>query len=99
VPVNVSSIFMKAVPGGELACRAHEMDIFVNDSPVRSGIISYYASSTMGEATDMQSWADLMVQKSSEDLTQHKSNMFHKPMLQLCGDPCVEVIGECRETS
>jgi hypothetical protein len=87
---------MKAVPGGELACRAHEMDVYVNGSPVRRGIISYYATSTMGEASDMQSWANLMEQKSSEDLTEHKNKMFHKPMLQICGDPCVEVIGEWR---
>ena len=90
---------MKAAPGGELACRAHEMDIYVDGSPVRRGIISYYASLTMGEATDMQSWVDLMVQKSSEDLNQHKSRMFHKPMLQICGNPGVEVIGQRRGTS
>jgi hypothetical protein len=89
---------MKAAPGGELACRAHEMDAYVNGSPVRRGIISYYATSTMGEATDMQSWVDLMEQKSSEDLTQHKIRVFHKPMLQICGDPSVEVIGEWRLT-
>ena len=89
---------MKSVPGGELACRAHEMDVTMNDSPVRRGIISYYATSTMGEATDMQSWIDLMEQKSSEELTEHKSEMFHKPMLQICGNPSVEVIGEWRLT-
>lgn len=90
---------MKAVPGNELVCRAHEMDIFVNGSPVRRGIISYYASSTMGKATDMQSWVDLIRQKGSEDLTQYKSRMFYKPMLQICGDPSIEVIGKCRGTS
>ena len=90
---------MKAVPGGELACRAHEMDVYVNGSPIRRGIISYYATSTMGEANDMQSWVDLMEQKSSEDLPQHKSSMFHKTILQICGDPSVEVIGEWRGKS
>jgi hypothetical protein len=87
---------MKAASGGELACRAHEMDVDVNGSPVRRGIISYYATSTMGEATHMQSWIDLMEQKSSEDLTQHKIRMYQKPKLQICGDPSVEVIGERR---
>ena len=85
---------MKAVPGGELACRAHEMDVPMNDAPVRRGIISYYATSTMGEASDMQSWVDLMEQMSSDDLTEYKGRMFHKPMLQVCGDPSVEMIGE-----
>ena len=87
---------MKAAPGGELACRAHEMEVDESGSLVRRGVISYYATSTMGEATDMQSWVDLMEQKGSDDLTQHKIGMFHKPMLQICGDPRVEVIGEWR---
>jgi hypothetical protein len=94
VPANVTAIVMKAVPGGELACRAHEMDVDVNGLPIRRGIISYYATLTMGEATDTQSWVDLMEQKSGKDLAQHKIRMFHKLMLQICGDPSVEVIGE-----
>ena len=94
VSANFTSIVMKAAPGGELACRAHEMNVVVNDSPVHRGIISYHATSTMADASDMQSWVDLMEQKSSEDLTQHKIRIFHKPMLQICGDPSVEVIGE-----
>jgi hypothetical protein len=93
VSANITSIVMKAVPG-ELACRAHEMNVVVNGSPVHRGIISYHATSTMGDATDMQSWVNLMEQKSSEDMTQNKISMFHKPMLQICGDPSVEVIGE-----
>jgi hypothetical protein len=95
VPANITSIVMKA-PGGELACTAHEMDVDLNGSLVRRGIVSYYATSMMGEATDMQSWVDLMEQKSGKDLMLHKITMFHKPMLQICGDPSRYVIGEWR---
>jgi hypothetical protein len=98
MPANVTSIIMKAVPGGELACRAHEMDVNVNGLPVRRGIISYYATSTMGKAANMQSWTNLMEQKSAEDLKQHKITIFYKPNLQICGDPSLEVIGERRLT-
>ncbi len=85
---------MKAVPGGELTCRAHETEVEVNGSPVRRGIISYYATSTMEAASDIRSWVDLMEEKSSEDLAKRKIGILHKPMLQICGDPSIEVIGE-----
>ena len=74
------------------------MDVGVDGLPVHRGIIPYYATSTMPEATDMQSWVDLMRQKSGKDLAQHKISMLQNPMLQICGDPGAEVIGERRFT-
>ena len=84
---------MKANPGYELTCMAHVMKVVVNGLPVHRSIISYYATLTMGEATDMQSWVKRIAQKSSKDLKQHKIHDFHKPALQICGDPSVAVVG------
>jgi len=96
VPGNVTGIVMRAAPGDEMTCRAHEMDVDVKGFPVCRGIISYCATSTMGEATDIQSWFELMDRKSGEDLTHHKITMPQKPMLQVCGDPSVKLIGGWR---
>jgi hypothetical protein len=74
------------------------MSVDASGSPVCRGIISYYATLTMREATDMRSWVDLMRQRSGKDLAQHKINMLQDPRLQICGDPGIEVIGERRFT-
>jgi len=89
---------MKAEPGAELACRAYEMDIDMDGKPICRGIISYYAALTMEKATDMHSWIDLIEQISGEDLAQNTIKLHQKPMLQLCGDAHIKVIGERRLT-
>jgi hypothetical protein len=48
----------------------------------------------MRQATDFQSWFELIDQKSGEDLVGQKINLLHKPMMQICGDPHIAVIGE-----
>ena len=93
MPANVTAIVVKAAPDAELACKAHETDFDVDGSSVRRGIISYYAASTMGQATSSQSWIDLMEGKSSEDLARHEIDMLHIPVLRIVGDPSVPVIG------
>ena len=85
---------MESAPGSELSCRAHEMDVESYGSTVRRGIISYYATLTMEEASDIQLWVDLMEQKSSEDLARHKITPFQKPNLRVWGAPDTKVIGE-----
>jgi hypothetical protein len=94
VPAAITTIVMKAAPGSELTCRAHEMDVEVNGNPVRRGIISYYATSTMRQATDFQSWLELIEQQSGEDLVEQKISLFRKPTLRICGNPSTAVIGE-----
>ncbi len=91
---NITAVVMEAAPGSELTCRAHEMDVDLKGSAVRQGIISYYATVTMEQASDIQSWVDLVEQKSSEDLAQHKITLFQKPNLQVWGAPSDKVIGE-----
>jgi hypothetical protein len=48
----------------------------------------------MVEATNIQSWVNLIERTSSKDLAEHKITLLQKPMLQICGDPSTEVIGE-----
>lgn len=85
---------MEAAPGNELTCKAHEMDVEVDGTPVRRGIISYYATATMRQASDFQSWFELIEQQSGEDLVEQKISLFRKPTLRICGNPSTAVIGE-----
>ena len=83
---------MKAPPGGELACRAHDNDF----DAVRHGVVSYYATSTVVQSANFQSWVNLIEQRSGEDLAHHKITLLHKPMLQICGNPSTKLPGEPR---
>ena len=96
MPANTTALVMSAPPGGGLLCRAHEEDFDLSGIPVRRGVVSYYATSTMVQAADFESWADWIERRSSADLADHKITLLKKPMLQVCGDPSTQVLGEQR---
>ena len=88
---------MSAAPGGGLLCQAREEDFDLSGTPVRRGVVSYYATSTMVEAADFESWVDRIEQRSSKDLADHKITLLKKPVLQVCGEPSTKLPGEQRE--
>lgn len=84
---------MRAEPGAELACRAHDKDFDDGGVPVSRGVVSYYATATAAEATTMSSWLDLVSQRSQQDAGRGELTPLYQPVLQITGDGNLPLIG------
>ncbi len=60
---------MKTNVGEEISCKAREFDFDHSGVIKRRGVISYYATKTMTQATTVNSWLRLIQESSQEDLT------------------------------
>jgi hypothetical protein len=87
VPANVAALLLRAVPGAELSCRAHEMPVAEQGQVIRRGCLSYYATATLASAATLQAWMDQITAWSQADLAQGRITAWYQPQLQLWGDP------------
>lgn len=84
---------MQSEPGAELACKAHNK-VF---EKTERGIISYYATKTMAQATTMVSWASMINEMSGRDFSRGLITDLERPSLQILGDSSAKVPGEPKE--
>jgi hypothetical protein len=93
VPTEFTAIVQKAEPGGDLACRALDHQFEENGATVHRGVISYYATGTLPQASTIASWMSAMDRAAQDDLRRGRITSFHLPSLQIVGDATVGVPG------
>jgi hypothetical protein len=77
---------MKAQPGAELSCRAHNYRFDHNGTKLERGVISYYAAKTLPRITTAESWLELISELSSSDLRRGSLKPSYQPSLQILGN-------------
>jgi hypothetical protein len=90
VPANVTAIARKAEPGEELTCKSPEK-VF---EKTKHGIISYYATKTMAQATTIESWVNAINGMIDEDFSRGLITDLERPSLQIIGDSSAKLPGE-----
>lgn len=86
----MTAIVRQAEPGEELTCKPPEK-VF---GETRYGIISYYATKTMAQATTMVSWVSMIDEMSGKDFSQGTITDLEMPSLQIIGDLSTKLPGE-----
>jgi hypothetical protein len=79
-------MIMKAQPGAELSCRAHNYRFDHNGTKLERGVISYYAARALPMVTTAESWLELISELSSSDLRGGRLKPSHQPSLQILGN-------------
>jgi hypothetical protein len=75
---------MKAAPGAELTCRAHNLP---PEHPAQPrGIISYYATLALAAATNLGDWLARIEALAQQDVQAGRLPRFYQPELQMLGD-------------
>jgi hypothetical protein len=90
VPANITAIVRKAEPGEELTCKSPEK-VF---GKTKHGIISYYATKTMAQATTVESWVSTINEMSGRDFLRGSIIDLERPSLQIIGEPSAKLPGE-----
>lgn len=90
MPANVTAIVRQAEPGEELTCKFPEK-VF---EKTRYGILSYYATKTMAQATTTVSWVSMVNEMSGKDFSRGLITALEKPSLQIIGDLSAKLPGE-----
>jgi hypothetical protein len=85
---------MKAEPGAELTCRAHNYPFEHAGSPQERGVISYYAEQTLAQATTVAAWLQRIEALSSADFHGGRLPWFYQLSLQLLGHAASRLPGE-----
>lgn len=93
MPANVVAIAMKAQPGAELACQPQNYKFEHSGSFQEHGVISYYATQTLTQATSVESWLELMNVLSSCDFRLGRLPEFYLPSLQILGNTAARLPG------
>jgi hypothetical protein len=75
---------MQAVPGAELACRAHNLPDAHPAAP--RGIISYYATGALTGAVTVSDWLAGIEALAQEDAQAGRLPPFYRPHLAAPGD-------------
>ena len=75
---------MKAAPGAELACRAHNLPATHPAAP--RGVISHYATLALAEAATVADWLAAIEAIVQADFTAGRLSPFYRPHLHLLGD-------------
>ncbi|MBX7237715.1 MAG: hypothetical protein K1X65_25285 [Caldilineales bacterium] len=75
---------MKAHPGAELACRAHNLPPTHSAAP--RGVISYYATAALATATTLDDWLNRFSSLVRQDVDAGRLPRFYQPDLHLLGD-------------
>ncbi len=94
MPANVIALVMKAEPGAELTCRAHNYHFEHAGSPQERGVISYYAGQTLAQATTFAAWLQRIEALSSADFHGGRLPWFYQLSLQLLGYAASRLPGE-----
>ena len=85
---------MKAEPGAELTCRAHNYHFEHAGSPQERGVISYYAGQTLAQATTFAAWLQRIETLSSTAFQEGRLPWFYQLSLQLLGHAASRLPGE-----
>jgi hypothetical protein len=85
----VTAIVRQTQPGEELTCKFPEK-VF---GKTKYGIISYYATKTMAQATTIESWVSMINAMSGRDFSRGLITDLEKPSLQIIGDSSAKVPG------
>jgi hypothetical protein len=85
---------MKAEPGAELTCLAHNYPFEHAGSPQERGVISYYAGQTLAQATTFAAWLQRIEALSSADFHGGRLPWFYQLSLQLLGHAASRLPGE-----
>ena len=83
-PAHTTAVVMKAAPGAELACRAHNLPPTHPAQP--RGVISYYVTLALAEATTVGDWLARTEALVQEDVQASQLPPFYRPTLQVVGD-------------
>lgn len=75
---------MKALPGEELVCHAHNLPKEHPEQP--RGIISYYATTALANAGTVVDWLDRIDALIKQDVQTGLLPRINKPNLQLLGE-------------
>lgn len=75
---------MQALPGAELACRAHNLPATHPAAP--RGIISYYATSALAGVVAVSDWLAGIAALAQEDALAGRLPPFYRPHLAAPGD-------------
>ena len=75
---------MKAQPGAELACRAHNLPEAHPAQP--RGIISYYATLALAAATTVENWLARIEAPVQEDVRADRLPPFYRRHLRVLGE-------------
>lgn len=76
---------MGAAPGAELACRARNLPATHPAAP--RGVISYYATAALAEATTLADWLAYIEKIVKQDIGAGRLPVFYRPQLCVLGDP------------
>ncbi|MCX6033142.1 MAG: hypothetical protein NT169_28140 [Chloroflexi bacterium] len=84
MPVHTAALVMKAAPGAELACRAHNLP---PEHPAQPrGLISYYATAALVDATTVGDWLARIQALVQQDIQAGRLPRFYRPDLCALGD-------------
>ena len=75
---------MKAAPGAELTCRAHNLPPEHPAGP--RGVISYYATLALAEAATLGDWLARIEALVAQDVQARLLRPFYRPDLCVLGD-------------
>lgn len=84
---------MKAEPGTELACRAHDSVFEEDGQQIQRGVISYYATQTILQAETFDQWRDLIKARATEDVHSGRLQPLYRFSLQVIGTGTTSVPG------
>jgi hypothetical protein len=84
VPARAAALVMKAPPGAELTCRAHNLP---PDHPAQPrGVISYFATAALAEAATLGDWLARIEALVQLDIEANLLPAFYRPDLWVLGD-------------
>ena len=84
MPAHAAALVMKAQPGAELACRAHNLP---PDHPAQPrGVISYFATAALATAATVGDWLARIEALVQLDVEANLLPTFYRPDLCVLGD-------------
>jgi hypothetical protein len=98
VPANADAIVAKAIPGGELTCRAHNFTVDGRGGRVERGVLSYYATEWLERADTIGAWLTAIEAAMEAARSGGRLRPFETPLLQVLGDPAAKVAGRAVAT-
>jgi hypothetical protein len=78
----------------ELACRARNYRFEHQGGHQERGVISYYATQTLTQATTIASWLQRIEAMSRADLQRGHLTWFYQPSLQILGQAATRLPGD-----
>jgi len=94
VPANVVALVMQAPAGAELTYRARNYQFEQQGNPQERGVISYYATQSLAQATTVASWLEQIETLAQADLQQERLPWFYQLSLQILGQAATRLPGD-----